>query len=556
MSSSFPGNFSFRRQPSHVDPNQEGSPETRTGGARNASQASTAATPSSSTLPEGLSRSQRPASHTPIRRRVSGAINVLRGTSSATAVGRTATSKADASTQTDHVRIVEVEDAVLKATARTRATVDMTAVRTNYLRGIEMLSKDLPPGAKPPVGCMVVKADGYGLKASAFAKVGASAGCRNFFVAELSEAIKLRKSLQADRPDLADAISINVLGGLDMDLPAEFYLENDVMPVLNSLAQVRKWNEIAKEKGEKLDCILQFDTGMSRTGIGHDDIQALMAEVDAGGLQHIAPQLAMSHLAKAGDAQPNPEDPKGGVREPGEMTKQQLARFDAIAADLTKRFPGIQQSLGASSTVFLGHDLHKDMVRMGATFHAQAPFEADTNPLQPTLTVTSKLGPYTHYPAGEKVGYDGTYTVPPGGATLATMPVGYRDLLPAGSLWNHQKEDGSVPKVRVRTADGKLHECPFAGKFSMDMASIDISRVPKEQLKEGLEVVLIDDQVTTDQFAAMFGLGASYIQTKIASDRVFISHVEQEPAGPEPKVEPSPWSKAGRQKRADATAAE
>jgi len=414
----------------------------------------------------------------------------------------------------------------------------------------------------------VLKADGYGLNgnsAAALAKVLASEGVRDMFVAELSEAVKLRVALAQERPDLADEVSINVLGGLDMEVSPKWLLDHDITPVLNSVAQVRKWNDVAAGLAAEgklppggLDCILQFDSGMSRTGIGGDNVAELMKAIAQGELKHIAPQLMMSHLAEAGDADPATENPATKERDPGAKTLEQLANFDAIAAQLKQHYPNIQESLGASSTVFLGKDLHKNMVRMGATFHAQAPFETDTNPLEPTLTVTSKLGPFEKYPMGAKVGYDGTYTVKrPEGETLGTIPVGYRDLLPAGNLWDHRGANGELPTVRLRTADGKLHPCTFAGKFSMDMCEINLSDIPEDQLKEGLEVVLIDDKVTTGHFAAQFGVGASYLQTKIASDRVAISHVEPDPfpsPASEAVVAPSPWSKAGRAQRAEATA--
>jgi alanine racemase len=453
-------------------------------------------------------------------------------------------------------------DAMLQETARTRAVLNMSAVRRNIRRGLALVGSDGVTRV-PARGGAVLKADGYGLNGSnpaAIAKVLVSEGVRDMFVAELSEAVKLRAALKKERPDLADDVSINVLGGLDMDVNPKWLIDHDITPVLNSVAQVRKWNDIAaglKAEGklppQGLDCILQFDSGMSRTGIGGDQVDALLAAIRNGELPHIAPQLMMSHLAEAGDADPATENPATKERSPGDKTLAQLARFDDIAARLKQHYPGIQESLGASSTVFLGKDLHKNMVRMGATFHAQAPFETDTNPLEPTLTVTSKLGPFQKYPPGAKVGYDGTYTVTrPGGEVLGTIPVGYRDLLPPGDRWNHQGDGGKLPTVRLRTPDGTLHPCTFAGKFSMDMCEINLSDIPEDQLKEGLDVVLIDDKVSTGQFAAQFGVGASYLQTKIASDRVAISHVETEPfpsPAAEPVVEASPWSKAGRAAR-------
>jgi len=453
-------------------------------------------------------------------------------------------------------------DARVQATRRTKAVVDMGRVRRNFRTGLALISSATPD--KAARGGAVLKANAYGLGAVGFAKVLASEGCRDFFVAELGEALELRRGLMAERPELMDQITINVLNGLDTTVDPKEYVEQGIMPVLNGLDEVRHWNAIAADmktgnklkEHERLDCILQFDSGMSRTGMSETEAAELMAEIDAGRLPHIEPQLMMSHLGMAGAASAETADPQTKEREPGAKTLEQLERFNKIADQVKQRFPEIQESLGASSTVFLGKNelgksLHKSMVRMGATFHAQAPFEADTNPLEPTLTVTSKLTKVTWYPAGEKAGYNGEYIVPEGGRTLATFAAGWHDLLPDGHHWNHQSADGRTPTVRVRTGDGTLHTCGFAGKMSMDMSTIDVSGIPKDQLKAGLEVVLIDDDMTTDQFAAQFGAGASNVQARIAS-RVGVSHVESEPVpsrDAEPTPDLSPWSKQGREDR-------
>ena len=61
-------------------------------------------------------------------------------------------------------------------------TVDVGAIRHNYRDGLAKLGAGVTPSA-------VIKADGYGLGAAKLAQVLIQEGCRDFFVARISEAV-------------------------------------------------------------------------------------------------------------------------------------------------------------------------------------------------------------------------------------------------------------------------------------------------------------------------------------------------------------------------------
>ena len=103
----------------------------------------------------------------------------------------------------------------------------------------------------------VIKADAYGLGAAEVAPKLLRAGCRNFFVAHLSEAVAVRP--------LIPGAMLGVLNGLLVAEAGEFS-SRDIVPVLGSLHELASWREEAKRLGRVLPAILHIDTGMARLG--------------------------------------------------------------------------------------------------------------------------------------------------------------------------------------------------------------------------------------------------------------------------------------------------
>jgi alanine racemase len=397
------------------------------------------------------------------------------------------------------------------------ATVNVGAIRHNYRDGLAKLGPNVTPSA-------VIKADGYGLGAAKLAQVLIQEGCRDFFVARISEAVELRQALKAQDPQMAKRVAINVLDGPLPGSDPQVLIDHQITPVLNSLEQVRTWSQAAADRGRTLPAILQIDSGMNRAGIPPEELPDLLSN-DKAALSNIKLQHIMSHLAKAGDATPNPDG--GESRLAGPDSKAQLDNFNHVA----DAFPGVKQSLGASSTVFLDPEFHKDMVRMGGTFHGQAPFDADTNPLRSVLTLESKIAQTRQLPPNEGVGYGLNFTGQQPMTDVATIPIGYADGVPRTAAGNRPGDPENRPYVLV---DGQ-YEAPLVGATSMDMTTIDLRNVPPEARKAGTPVTIIGGPITPDHFGAMYGTGASETLTKLTK-RVHINHRE------DPNVTPPPPS--------------
>lgn len=137
-----------------------------------------------------------------------------------------------------------------EALAGGRLTIDLAALRTNYSLIAER--------AAPARAAAVVKADAYGLGAERVVRTLAEAGCRDFFVAVITEALSLVTHAPAEA-------RIYVLNGLPPGAEA-VCADAGVVPVLNSLPQIERWRAEARRRGVRLACVVQVDSGMSRLG--------------------------------------------------------------------------------------------------------------------------------------------------------------------------------------------------------------------------------------------------------------------------------------------------
>ena len=191
--------------------------------------------------------------------------------------------------------------------AEARYTVDLDALAAN----LATVRREAGRAEVAPV----VKADAYGLGVTPVARRLWTEGARRFFTARLSEGVALRTGLGARRP-----AAIYVLDGCT-DGAGPHLTAHGLVPVLNSVAQVREWTAHARRAGRTLSAALHIDTGLNRLGLRPEEAQALAQTSD--GLHGVELDLVMSHLACA--------DP--GV---APMDLVQAQRFEAAAALFVK----------------------------------------------------------------------------------------------------------------------------------------------------------------------------------------------------------------------------
>lgn len=341
--------------------------------------------------------------------------------------------------------------------AGARLIIDLKALCANY----RVIASQVAPARAGAV----VKADAYGLGADRVAPALARAGCRDFFVAHLCEAVPLRPLLPADA-------RLFVLNGI---YPGgeQTCLEANVIPVLNSPEQVRAWVSLGKATGRPLAAAVQVDSGMSRLGLAPEDLDALLTEID---FQHdLNVVLVMSHLACADE----PEHP---------ANQDQLARFETLA----NRLPPAPRSLANSGGSFLSLPaFRQDVARPGVSLYGVAPHPGRPSAMQPVVRLEARVIQVRSIPAGRGVGYGLTYA-PGQPARIATIGVGYAD----GWL-RHLSNRGAAYFGDVRL--------PIAGRVSMDSITLDVTALPEGVLKAGDVVELIGPHQPLDAVAGDAG---------------------------------------------------
>lgn len=333
--------------------------------------------------------------------------------------------------------------------ARARLTIDLGAVVANW-RALDAMTE--------AETAAVVKADAYGLGAARVGPALARAGVETFFVALAEEGVVLREAI-------GPSPRIFVFSGL---MPGDETLVRyaDLIPLLNSPGQIEAARKMARENGERTPVGLQLDTGMNRLGIEPEELSVILgaSHVFAG----LEPVLAMSHLACSDD----PGHPQNGA---------QRAAFEAMTAAL----PSLPRSLAATGGTLLGTDFHFDLCRPGVGLYGGLPFAG----ARPAVRLQVPIIQVRDVASGEAVGYGAAFQ-PDAPRRIATIAAGYADGFIRAASAGFTAWLGETP-------------LPSAGRVSMDLITLDVTRCP--EAREGAMVELINDRTTVDVLADAAG---------------------------------------------------
>lgn len=299
-----------------------------------------------------------------------------------------------------------------------RLRIDVEALSANW-RALDALSGSANAGA-------AVKADCYGLGVASCVPVLRDAGCPAFLVAHWSEV----EAVIAQVPPQ----QVAVLHGPVRDDDVAYAKATGVLPVLNSLSQVHRWNAA----GGGL-CHLMIDTGINRLGLA-------ATELGDPAVQRLDIDVLMSHLANAD--------------EDSAMNARQLAAFRACLPAVTHR----RASLANSAGIALGKDYAFDLTRPGLALYGGVPRPELAGTIrqvafpEAAIIQTRKIAP------GDAVGYNGAFTASEA-MRVGTVSLGYAD----GFL--RARGPGGVLR------HGEAH-LPILGKVSMDMVVVDLANAP------------------------------------------------------------------------------
>jgi alanine racemase len=333
------------------------------------------------------------------------------------------------------------------------AEVDLGAISANVatLRAL----------AAPAAMCAVVKADGYGHGAVPAAGAALAGGADVLAVALVAEGVELRDAgIDAVVMVLSQASPDEVGTLVDADLDATAY----------TASGVRGLADAARRAGRTADrpvrVHLKVDTGMHRVGAQPDEAVELARAIASEPTLDL--RSVFTHCAVA-DEPGNP------------FTTEQLARFDAILADLDAAGIAVPCTHAANTAATLDHpDARRGLVRCGIGIYGLDPAPALSGRVElvPAMSLHARVSHVKRVAAGEGISYGLRYR-PAAETTIATVPLGYADGLPRrlGEL------GGTVLIGGVAR--------PIAGSVTMDQILVDCG---DDAVEVGDEVVLIGRQ--------------------------------------------------------------
>lgn len=363
---------------------------------------------------------------------------------------------------------------------RSYVLVSLETIARNY--------RNVRAAVGPGVAVMaVVKADAYGHGALAVSRTLIREGAKWLAVSSVDEGVTLRLAGIPAR--------ILVMAGF-LPQEREAVLEYDLTPTAHSLDDIAELDRMAARSGQPLPFHLKIDSGMGRLGTrasAQEIVDALSA------LRHARLEGLMTHFASAADFT-------------SPQTGQQVENFRACLEALTAA--GIQVNwIHTSSTNAIAYgrkEAWHNMVRTGHALYGYLSPARGAGPrkildVQPALTWKTKILAVKDIPEGTLIGYGGTFRAPTP-MRIAILGAGYAD-----GVFHRLSNRGKV------IAAGQI--VPILGTVSMDLTTIDISRLP--DLKPGDDVTLLgvegDAALDAQQIARVAGTISYNILSSISA---------------------------------------
>lgn len=337
--------------------------------------------------------------------------------------------------------------------ARTWAEVDLDALCHNYRVVSEHIA--LGAGRHVPIIC-VIKADAYGHGAGAVARALMDEGCRTFAVSCIEEGEELRAVCREVGVD-ADIL---ILGYTRPALAARL-AKNDLITALVSADYARELATRAAAAGVTVRTHIKLDTGMNRLGFPvRTDSEVARAIHDIAlirSYRSLRVEGLFTHFARA--------DEESGAVATG-LTATQRARFVAVRDGLAAL--GIDDlccHVCNSAAAIRFPDFADDAVRVGIALYGCEPSDALRGlALRPVMRLRTLVSHVHTLPAGETVGYGGTFQADDE-RRIATLPIGYAD----GFL-----RAFAGARVRIETSSGEI-SAPVVGRICMDQCTVDVT---------------------------------------------------------------------------------
>lgn len=368
----------------------------------------------------------------------------------------------------------ELVNAVKKQVHTTFLEINLDGIRHN----LKAYRTRLNSGVKTMV---MVKASGYGSGQYQVARVLESQGVDYFGVAFADEGVALRNA------GVKTPIMV-----MNTDTEAfELAIENKLEPVVYSENSLRQLIDVAGNK--KVNCHVEFNTGMNRLGFDEGDIANWVSLIPA----NVKVVGLFTHLASA-------ENPNSD-----ESNLKQIRLFDSLAQKWVDAlgYQPIHHVLN-SSGILRFPDNQYEMVRLGIGLYGFDPAENVNNELVTTASLFATVSQIRTVLAGEGIGY-GSLSKSDQSRQIATLNIGYADGL------NRVFGNGNSSVY----FEGKY--APFVGSICMDMSMIDVTGI---DIEEGDQVEVFGANNSIKEMADRGRTIPYEILTSISSrvNRVFV----------------------------------
>ncbi len=304
----------------------------------------------------------------------------------------------------------------------------------------------------------VVKANAYGVGAVAVSKALEALDPWGYGVATVEEGAELR----------AAGITRPVL--VLMPAQPSWFSEFDrsrLTPVLGDALAISEWTA----RGER-PFHLEIDTGMGRSGVRWDEIDAIREAADTPYLEGCYTQF---HSADRRDG----------------SSEQQLERFERAVARLARR-PALLH-VANSAAALRDRRFAFDLVRPGVFLYGGSPGEGFPEP-QPVVSIRARVLAVRRVAAGESVSYNAVWraTRP---TTVATLGIGYADGL--------RRSLGLSGRGAVLL---RGQRCLIIGAVTMDLTMVEIGDEPVQVGDVATLIGTADDaRITLEEFADWCG---------------------------------------------------
>lgn len=347
--------------------------------------------------------------------------------------------------------------------------VDVEAVVHNYNLFREKVSKT------NTICAAVLKGNVHGARMELIGPALYEEGCRHFFVEELCEGIQLRKILPFHDAD------IFAMAGL-LKGEEEYFARYRITPCLNSIGQIRRWNEYCKIHGRK-SANIHLDTHMNRIGLLDDAVEQLSRDFDEL-VSDFDVEFYMSHFYDI-----KGDDPT--------HCYEQLGVLREYLSKLPKRAVSFACT---DSTILLDNDTFNfDMVRIGIGLVGGAPNKE--HPIDPSargaIRIYAKFSQVKTVKKGQTIGYGGSYTAKRD-MRIALVHIGYKD----GYLRSLSEKDIEHVGAYMWLAG---YPVPVVGKISLGMSTVDVTDVPDDVLEKHDYVEVLGPNVDVKELADIAG---------------------------------------------------